>query len=161
MRRLDVKREEGVAMAEFALIAPVFLLIVAGLLGFGRVFFYWIETNHLANETARWAIVDRNPYDPKPLQWEARDSATGEFQSDVSVCIDFPGAPTGSPQLGEPLRVKVQKPFNFIPLLGIGQITIRGESTMRIERLAGAPAVPGGPPTPKYYKTSDNVGTCT
>ena len=38
------------------------MVIVAGLLGFGRVFFYWIQANHVANETARWAIVDRNPY---------------------------------------------------------------------------------------------------
>ena len=30
MRRVDVKREEGVAMTEFALIAPVFLLFVVG-----------------------------------------------------------------------------------------------------------------------------------
>ena len=62
MRRIDLRRSEGVAMTEFALILPVFILIVAGLLGFGRVFFYWIEANHVANETARWAIVDPNPY---------------------------------------------------------------------------------------------------
>ena len=43
---------------QFALIVPVFLLIVVGLLVFGRLFFYWIETNHPANETARWAVVD-------------------------------------------------------------------------------------------------------
>ena len=62
MRRVNLKREDGVAMTEFALIVPVFLLIVAGLLAFGRVFFYWIEANHMASETARWAVVDRNPY---------------------------------------------------------------------------------------------------
>ena len=55
-------REDGVAMTEFALVLPVFMLIVAGLLAFGRVLFYWIEANHLANETARWAAVDRRPY---------------------------------------------------------------------------------------------------
>lgn len=45
-------------MTEFALVAPVFMLIVVGMLLFGRAFFYWIEANHLANETARWAVVD-------------------------------------------------------------------------------------------------------
>ena len=40
------------------------MVIVAGLLGFGRVFFYWIQANHIASETARWAVVDRNPYAP-------------------------------------------------------------------------------------------------
>ena len=49
-------------MTEFALILPIFMVIVAGLLGFGRVFFYWIQANHVANETARWAAVDHNPY---------------------------------------------------------------------------------------------------
>ena len=80
MRRIDLRREDGVALTEFALIVPVFLLIVAGLLGFGRVFFYWIEANHLANETARWAVVDRNPYDPRTLQEHVLDSGTVEFQ---------------------------------------------------------------------------------
>ena len=67
-------------MAEFALIVPVFLLLVVGLLVFGRLFFYWIETNHLANETARWAVVDRNPYGPaRRCSAHARESATAEF----------------------------------------------------------------------------------
>ena len=41
------------------------------------------------------------------------------------------------------VRVRVQKPFSFVPILGIGTITIRGTSTMRIERLSTArPATP-------------------
>ena len=63
VRRLpNLRASDGVAMTEFALIVPVFLLIVAGMLGFGRALFYWIDANHLANETARWAVVDRNPF---------------------------------------------------------------------------------------------------
>ena len=31
----------------------------------------------------------------------------------------------------------VAKPFTFVPILGIGKITIRASSTMRIERLGG------------------------
>ena len=69
---IDPRREDGVAMTEFALILPIFMLIVAGMLGFGRVFFYWIQANHVANETARWAIVDRNPYAPTTLQQQRR-----------------------------------------------------------------------------------------
>ena len=51
-------------MVEFALIVPVFLLLVIGIISFGRVFFVWNDANHLANETARWAAVDQNPYAP-------------------------------------------------------------------------------------------------
>ena len=102
MRRMNLKREDGVAMTEFALIVPVFLLIVAGLLAFGRVFFYWIEANHMASETARWAVVDRNPYAPVTLQQHAAQNSTTEFANDVQVCIDFP---SGVVDLGEPVRV--------------------------------------------------------
>lgn len=156
MRRIDLKREDGVAMTEFALIVPVFLVIVAGLLAFGRVFFYWIETNHMASETARWAVVDRNPYvtQGQTLQEHAAQSATIEFESDVAVCIDFPGKTRTTADLGDPVRVRIQKPFNFLPILGMGSITIRGSSTMRIERLANND-------DPQSYTDADNIGTCT
>ena len=71
-RRIDPRREDGVAMTEFALILPVFMLIVVGMLVFGRLLFYWIETNHVANETARWAVVDRNPTGLATLQLSAK-----------------------------------------------------------------------------------------
>ena len=136
MRRIDLRRDDGVAMTEFALIVPVFLVIVAGLLGFGRVFFYWIEANHEASETARWAVVDRNPYTGQTLQQHAARSSTVEFDSDVRVCIDFPGKTQTTVDLGDPVRVRIQKPFSFVPIMGIGTITIRGSSTMRLERMA-------------------------
>ena len=155
MRRTNLKREDGVAMTEFALIVPVFLLIVAGLLAFGRVFFYWIEANHMASETARWAVVDRNPYGPsKTLQQHAAQTSTVEFASDVKVCIDFPGKTRTTADLGDPVRVKIQKPFNFLPILNMGTITVRGTSTMRIERLAN-----NGDPL--NYSDLNNIGTCT
>jgi hypothetical protein len=151
--------ERGVAMTEFALVLPMFMLIVAGLLAFGRVLFYWIETNHLANETARWAAVDRRPDPSKTLQVYARDSGgTVEF-SDAKVCI---GTPDGSnPTIGGPIQVKISKPFSFVPILQIAPIKIRGEATMRIERFANGT-------TPSYsYSTSASplagapFGACT
>jgi len=153
VRRVNLKREDGVAMTEFALIVPVFLLIVAGLLAFGRVFFYWIEANHMASETARWAVVDRNPY-PVSLQQHAAQTSTVEFASDVKVCIDFPGKTEATADLGDPVRVRIQKPFNFLPILGMGTITVRGTSTMRIERLA----TNGDPGS---YHMTENIGACT
>ena len=141
-------------MTEFALILPVFLVIVGGLLGFGRVFFYWIDANHLANETARWAVVDRNPFAPKTLQQYARESGgTLEF-ADAKVCISVPGG--GPPTVGGPLEVKVAKGFSFIPLLGIGDITIRGSATLRVERLAGSSGT-----TPLNYSVGSPYGACT
>ena len=155
MRRIDLKRDDGVAMTEFVLILPVFVLIVAGLLAFGRVLYYWIETNHVASETARWAIVDQNPFAPQSLQAHAAQSSTGEFESDVRVCISTPDGQ----ELGKRLVVKVQKPFSFLPVLNVGSITIRGSSTMRIENFNNSDG------TPKWYTagpTADYMGrACT
>jgi len=157
-------------MTEFALILPVFVLVIAGVLSFGRVFFYWIEANHLANETARWAVVDRNPYRsacPPPaavtdtancqsLQQAARDSSSTEFKQNVKICIDFPN---GAAAVGDPVRVRVQKPFSIFPLWNTGAttITIRGSSEMRIEQLSGSNGT-----APAYYSAGNLAsGACS
>ena len=127
-------------MTEFALIVPVFMLIVVGMLVFGRLLFYWIETNHVANETARWAIVDRNPYSPgQTLQQNARSRATDEFENNAAVCIDFPGKTYDTVEPGDPVRVRVQVPVSFVKFLGWG-VTIKGSATMRLERIADTTA---------------------
>ena len=157
MKRIHWRRDDGVAMTEFALIVPVFLVIVAGLLGFGRVFFYWIGANHLANETARWAVVDRNPDatafpNPDALQKYARaNGGTVEF-TDAKVCISIPGG--GTPTVGGPIEVKISKPFTMVPILKMGTITIRGTATMRIERFANGTG-------PTNYNIGSPFGACT
>jgi hypothetical protein len=149
VKRIQLRREEGVAMTEFALVLPVFVLIIAGLLSFGRVFFYWIEANHLASETARWAVVDRNPYAPTSLQEHARNTSSKEFHDSVKVCISFPeGA-----EVGKPVLVKVQKPFSLVPILNAGTITIRGSSEMRVERFGASDGT-----APQNY-TAGNAAT--
>lgn len=141
MRRVDVKREEGVATTELALVLPVFLLVVIGLLAFGQLLFYWIQTNHVAAETARWAAVDRNPYSGETLQQYAQKNTSQQFSSDPSrVCIWFPD---GNKNEGSRLQVKVEKPWGLkfdLPMVEPlkMQITLRGYSTQRIERVAGA-----------------------
>ena len=170
MRRLNFRRDDGVAMTEFALILPIFMVIVAGLLGFGRVFFYWIQANHVANETARWAAVDHNPWRPlcptgtptgangcQTLQQHGANSASREFNDgaqQTTVCI----ALQGTRQAGEPLKVTVAKPFTFVPILNIGTITIRASSTMRIEHLGGEDTSKD-PPTPIPVAYTEGCGT--
>jgi len=141
-------------MVEFALMAPVVLLLLAGMLGFGRLLFYWIDANHLANETARWAVVDRNPYGTSSLQQYVRDSGTQEFAADVKVCIDFPNG--GAPQIGDPVRVRVEKPFSFVPIVNMFTVTVKASATQRIERFAS-----GVSPPSTYSSANDINAPCT
>ena len=144
-------------MAEFALIVPVFLLLFVGITGFGQAFYYWLKANHAANETARWAAVDHNPYTVNLQQQVTNEIGTAD------VCITFEdvngdGTPD-PPAVGNYLTVRVAKPLTFkihlpmIPALDTG-FTIRGTSTQRIESM-------GTLTGPTAYSTSDNIGTCS
>ena len=49
MRLLHLlSREEGTALVEFALVLPVLLLLLLGVLDFGKAYNYWIDTTHLS-----------------------------------------------------------------------------------------------------------------
>ena len=61
MRRTNKQGEKGQATVEFAIVLPLVLLLIAGVIEFGKAFNYWLTLNHLANEGARWAAVNKIP----------------------------------------------------------------------------------------------------
>ena len=154
-RRRRLKGEQGVAMVEFALVLPLLMLVIVGMFEFGRAFNFWISTNHLANQGARFAVVDSNPGDPKKLQMYLKDSAlTSDLQNGLSVCIDYFGKTEGGTlAVGDPVRVRVRKSFSFLPIVQQPTITFQGEATMRIERLEGNTTHT----TPKSYTVLNNI----
>jgi Flp pilus assembly protein TadG len=136
--------EAGVALVEFTLILPILLLLLLGMLDFGKAFNYWIDGTHLSHEGARWAAVDKNPGPGGSLQDsirqradtpELRDGGSPSVASPLQVCISFP---EGTSKVGDPVRVTVTTTYNFLGFLGqrtgITQKTISSDSTMRIER---------------------------
>jgi hypothetical protein len=132
--------ESGQAMVEFALIAPLFLLIVVGIIQFGIGLNYWLDLNRIANQGARWAVVDKYPNCPgtvgapgcsSPNTLEAHlESApvSGGLSANATICFET------TPTVGEPVTVKVESPFTFLPIMDIGTITLRGRATMRLEQ---------------------------
>jgi Flp pilus assembly protein TadG len=54
------RRESGQALVEFAIIAPIFVLLIAGIVDFGRVLNAWIVVSSSAREGARQASVGRS-----------------------------------------------------------------------------------------------------
>ncbi|SIT45909.1 TadE-like protein [Paraburkholderia piptadeniae] len=56
------RRERGVAAVEFALIAPIFFILLIGIMEMGRLFFYWNSATEATRLGARIAVVcDVNP----------------------------------------------------------------------------------------------------
>ncbi len=150
MRSLDATRarrrpdrESGQAMVEFALILFPLLILVAGIIQFGIGLNYWLDMQRIANQGARWAAVNNWP----PQCPRGATSCTGAntlqatlesqiltsgLQSATTIEICYPNA--GGELVGDPVRVRLEAPFTFVPLLEIGTITLGADATMRLEQ---------------------------
>src|SRR5438270_4324760 len=126
----SVAQEDGQATVEFAVVAVVFLLIVVGILFFGRLINYSIDATHLANEAARYAAVDQNPGPGSTLtntilgQVDSSELKNGSTDVSNKANLTF-CFPNGTSQVGsDPVQAKVQFTFHFIPLLGLADVHV-------------------------------------
>jgi Flp pilus assembly protein TadG len=139
------RRESGQALVEFALIAPLFLLLVVGIIQFGIGLNYWLDLNRIANQGARWAAVDKypncngvpatpgcgvpeTPTNPTLKSYLESEPVSGGLQPTATICFET------TPTVGQAVTVRVESPFTFLPIMDLGTITLRGKATMRIEQ---------------------------
>jgi Flp pilus assembly protein TadG len=133
------RAEHGVATVEFAVVAVALLLIVLGILYFGRLLNYSEDATHLANEAARLAAVNTNPCSSQNVtlqncvlnQGDAElKNATGDVTSrSLSFCL-----PNGTSNFGDPVRATYTFSFKFVPLLNLVPITVTRTATMMLEQ---------------------------
>ena len=133
--------ERGAALAEFALIAPLALLLLFGIFDFGKAINFWIDETHLANSGARWAAVNRNPATSGTLQNYIKDQAdAAQLRNGATVKICASDADSsGTIGVGDPVEVQVSYTYNWLPFIshesGIGaSTTLTGTATMRLEQ---------------------------
>ena len=129
------KREKGQNLVEFALILPVFLLLVVGMAEFGRG---WMTKNILtgaAREAVRAAAVETqaNAYnsaktiaDPILASAGIPPLALGDFDDSVNIPV-----PTVSVTITYTYPIFIA---NFIPGLPGPNIPLKGTASMRRER---------------------------
>jgi hypothetical protein len=133
--------ERGVAVVEFAVLVPVLLLIVLGIGDFGLAMNTYNNETQLANEGARFAVVNRNPgaSGGQSLQQYIKSQGdTSDIRTNASVGICFPD---GHTTVGHPVMVTVSISHTFLPylknVLGIAPSkSITGSATMRLEQNA-------------------------
>ncbi len=143
--RPSPRDESGVAITEFALVLPLLLIVLLGVLDFGTAFSSWIDQTHLANEGARWAVVNKNPGSSGTLQDyirsqadsdQLRNGGTASMPDPMQVTICFPN---GTSNVGDPVEVRTSIEYNWLPFLGdrlsIGTTTIETTARMRLEAL--------------------------
>jgi Flp pilus assembly protein TadG len=145
----DAERGSAQALVEFALVLPIFLLVVTGLIDVARA--VWEETTlaYASREGTRYAIVHGSAGNPKvgPITSTVNPSAfnTGNIVNvvrsnsvgvpNVSVTVDYPD---GDNQRNHRVTVDATAPFVPLPsqylLGGAFQITLRGGSQLVIQR---------------------------
>jgi Flp pilus assembly protein TadG len=143
--RRGLRDESGVALTEFALVLPLLLVLLLGMLDFGTAFNTWIDQTHLSNEGARWAVVNKNPGSSGTLQDyirsqadsdQLRNGGTASMPDPMQVTICFPN---GTWNVGDPVEVKTSVTYNWLPFIGdrvsAAQTTIEASSRMRLEAL--------------------------
>lgn len=133
-------RQRGQALVEFALILPVFFLVVAGMIDFGLGIYSDLTLVNAAREGARLGTVD--PGNTTAIEQRVRAMADNLDPARLSVRIvcERPSGgafgPCANPmwQPGDATRVTVEYRYStFFPLLFGTQIPLASEAKMRIE----------------------------
>jgi Flp pilus assembly protein TadG len=126
---------------------PLLLLLILGLVDFGRGIFYWLDATHVANEGARLAAVaGPSQTSCSALATRIQQDTSGQLkngttagsgvQSKSKVIISFPLG--GTPQIGDPVTVSVTASFKYVPAGYIpGSMPINASATMRLEQAPG------------------------
>jgi len=136
--------ERGQVLVEFALIAPLFILLVAGIIQFGVALNYWLDMQRIANQGARWAVVNAYPDCPRTgppapcsptlQEYLASSPVSGGLDPDIEICFEeMTGAPSGA-AVGDPVTVRLTTQFSFVPIVRIGTLDLAGSATMRVEQ---------------------------
>ena len=132
--------EAGQSLVEFAIVLPLFLVIVYGVLDFGIAVNYWMDENHLAASGARLAVVNYTPSSGTPADYIKSQAETEELRNGATVQITHPDGCDA----GDPITVTVSYPYQWMSFLTDGSLveafgidattTIRGSATMRLEQ---------------------------
>jgi Flp pilus assembly protein TadG len=145
-RFADLCRERGQATVEFAIVLPVLLLLVLGMLDFGRAVNYYNTLTELSAEGARSAAVNRNPdgtaVSGLSIQNQVKCQATStEMTSSNTYHVAIASPLNSNPiKAGQPVKVTATYTFNFLSFLRIQTLNrlttlnLVGSSTMRAEQ---------------------------
>lgn len=124
-----MKSEKGQSMVEFALVLPVLILLLFGIIDFGRVFHAYLTIDHASREAARSASVGE---DDATVLTVAVSNASSINLSPGQVSI----SPGGTKNSGSEVNITITHHVNFLtPVISnlTGPIDLTSSTVMRVE----------------------------
>lgn len=107
------KSEKGQSLLEFALILPVLLIVLAGLLDLGRLYFAYVAVTDAAGEGAAYGAI--HPDDIDEIIARAQEATGGMIEIDEGM-VTIENNPSG---LSQAISVEVSYEFTLAtPLIG-------------------------------------------
>jgi Flp pilus assembly protein TadG len=130
----------GQSLVEFAVVFPVFILLLAGMVDFGLALFSNVTIINSAREGARLAVT-QTPINTTTIENRVRAMSTGLDPSDLSVtttCHTAGGSTISctspAPPAGSSVRVLVEYDYSMVWPLTFGtSIPLASTVEMRIE----------------------------
>ncbi|MDO8689215.1 MAG: TadE/TadG family type IV pilus assembly protein [Dehalococcoidia bacterium] len=137
------RSERGEALVEFAILAPVLILLLFAMVDFGRVFDAWVISTNAAREGARYAAVYStkdylsNAQVVQMSQQKAYDYLAGGMggRTDVSYTVSDITVSMPSTRWQQPVTVNVSVRVQIWALLSVflsNQATVNASATMQV-----------------------------
>jgi Flp pilus assembly protein TadG len=128
MKRQCSGKERGQDLAEYALILPIFLLVILSIFDMGRAVYYYSALQNSVREGARYGII--YPEDITGIENVVRQKAVGLDVNDLNIYTSYPSDDT--------IQVRATFQFQIVTpiigaLVGSNELTFSGQSTMHIE----------------------------
>ncbi|MCL5985847.1 MAG: pilus assembly protein [Actinobacteria bacterium] len=120
-----IKGENGASAVEFAIILPLLVVLIFGIVEFGIAYNNYLAITHAAREGARVAAVDLTNPDLENIIRERAYPVTPDV---ISV-----STPEGV-KIGDPVVVEITYTIHIeIPFVGSWDIPLTSRATMRLE----------------------------
>ncbi len=119
--RAHTDRQDGAALVEFAILAPLLILLLMGIIEFGWTFGQFNQIRHAAQEGARWGAVSRPDVDA---------SGSADWDDLVTRSCGAANLPGGT-------TIDVSGSFLSTTRGGTGSVTV----TANIQSLTGIPLI--------------------
>lgn len=134
--RKKCRGEDGQAMVEFALILPIFLLILCGIIDFGWLFYNQLSLNNACREGARYAVVNTAEGNGTQAIINHIENATTTVFANDGVRIDVEYTTPSDPTAGD-VTVSMEADISFFtPVLSTvlgSERTITSTVVMKVE----------------------------